>query len=424
MATDVKNKEVDTSKTPSKILSELMKMQQTTLSPYQKGVNKKLEEIGSAHAEEAIQQGVNPMQISSQAGLDGDSLLKKLLGFDVNADSPQKQAGTMLNNTLSQLPGISQQAQPQQQSQPNVPQAQSNTPSLIAQQPTNTKPSSDISPLRRLMMAVGSGMAAAGGHTDVMHSLLNYVSEQKKNQNLDPNQQIKTLSNLNKALADSGLNDYQGEIGAEGKTYIKSKPTAENQMVIALKDQQQQDKLENNAIQRMSSIRGDTSIARIETQRDASIQAYNIIESLKKENREPTQVEYYDLLGQLWKARTGASPTDQAIKDLDASTFHGKMNKMVQYFTGKPTGITTKEILDNVQSFAKKSGEQADKLHAGYMSTHVIKPKGLSEERWKNIISSQRGLSFGEATSGQEEQSVPQEGGMFNGEKVLKVRKL
>ena len=39
-----KKSDVDTSKTPSKILGELMKMNQATLSPCQKGVNKKLEE--------------------------------------------------------------------------------------------------------------------------------------------------------------------------------------------------------------------------------------------------------------------------------------------------------------------------------------------------------------------------------------------
>lgn len=158
-----------------------------------------------------------------------------------------------------------------------------------------------------------------------------------------------------------------------------------------------QDKLEQNAISKLSSIRGDTSIARIETQRDASISAYNTIDSIKKEGRLPSQIEYYDIIGQLWKARTGAAPTNEAIRDLDAKTWKGSLGKAATYVTGKPMGTTTAEVLDNIQNFAKVSGNQADKLHAGYMQTHLIKPAGLDEERWNNIKKNNRGLSFDEA---------------------------
>lgn len=162
----------------------------------------------------------------------------------------------------------------------------------------------------------------------------------------------------------------------------------------------EQDKLEQNAMSKLSSIRGDTSIARIETQRDASISAYNTISSIKQEGRLPSQIEYYDIIGQLWKARTGAAPTNEAIRDLDAKTWRGNLGKAATYVTGKPMGATTAEVLDNIQSFAKVSGMQADKLHAGYMQTHLIKPAGLDEKRWANIKKNNRGLSFDEAISG------------------------
>lgn len=150
---------------------------------------------------------------------------------------------------------------------------------------------------------------------------------------------------------------------------------------------------------KLSSIRGDTSIARIETQRDASISAYNTISSIKQEGRLPSQIEYYDIIGQLWKARTGAAPTNEAIRDLDAKTWRGNLGKAATYVTGKPMGATTVEVLDNIQKFAKVSGMQADKLHAGYMQTHLIKPAGLDEKRWANIKKNNRGLSFDEAIS-------------------------
>lgn len=61
---------VNVNQDPTQILKQLMAARQSMLGPYQKGVNKKLEEAGAAHVEEALQGGVDPRQIQSQAGLD------------------------------------------------------------------------------------------------------------------------------------------------------------------------------------------------------------------------------------------------------------------------------------------------------------------------------------------------------------------
>lgn len=171
----------------------------------------------------------------------------------------------------------------------------------------------------------------------------------------------------------------------------------------------EQDKLEQQAIDRISKLRGDSSLARVETQRDAAIQAYNTIDRIQKEGRAPSQLEYYDLLGQMWKARTGASPTDQALRDLDAKTLKGDIGKAYQYFSGKPAGITTQDVLNNVKQFAVDSGLQADKFHGSYMNSHRIKPSGLEDQRWNPIFNTARGLGFAEGTgyqpSGNAEQS-------------------
>ena len=192
----------------------------------------------------------------------------------------------------------------------------------------------------------------------------------------------------------AGLNPDTNSIQKGGITYIRNQLRADSS---SMKKNTEQDRIENQAINRLSSIRGDTSVARIESQRDASIQAYTLIDEIKAEGRLPSQIEYYDILGQLWKARTGAAPTDQAIRDLDAKTFKGNLAKAAQYITGKPMGITTKEVLENIQSFADKSGKQSDALHEGYMKTHLIKPSGLDEERWNNIKNNTRGLSYSDA---------------------------
>lgn len=160
----------------------------------------------------------------------------------------------------------------------------------------------------------------------------------------------------------------------------------------------EQDRLEQQAIDRLSRLRGDQSLARTENQRDAAIQAYNTIDRVKNEGRDPSQLEYYDILGQMWKARTGSSPTDQAIRDLDAKTFKGSLGKAYQYFSGKPAGVTTPEILQNIQDFAADSGLQSDKFHEAYMGSHKIKPSGLEEKRWQPLFNSHRGMSFVEGT--------------------------
>lgn len=163
-------------------------------------------------------------------------------------------------------------------------------------------------------------------------------------------------------------------------------------------DRNEQDRLETAAANRITSIRGDASIARIEAQRDAATMAYNTIQGAKNEHRDITQTEYYDTLGQLWKARTGASPTDQSIKDLDINTIQSALHKKLTWVDGKPRGATTPQIVDALQKFIDDSGKQADKLHEGYMKPRLTKPYGLAEERWAPYAAEARGLSFADAT--------------------------
>lgn len=159
------------------------------------------------------------------------------------------------------------------------------------------------------------------------------------------------------------------------------------------------DTLENQVISRIVGIRGDKSLARTEEQRDAAIQAYNTIATVKQEGRLPNQLEYYDIIGQMWKARTGQSPTDQAIRDLDAKTLKGDLGKAYQYFTGNAAPRTTENVMNAIQSFADTSGKQADKLHGGYMRSHLIRPKNMTSDDFDRIVKAHRGLTFEEGTA-------------------------
>lgn len=75
----INNTQTETPENPSQILAMLIKSNMAMLGPYQKGVEKKLKEMGEAHVEEAINAGVPPEHIQQQAGLEHKELLANLV---------------------------------------------------------------------------------------------------------------------------------------------------------------------------------------------------------------------------------------------------------------------------------------------------------------------------------------------------------
>lgn len=159
---------------------------------------------------------------------------------------------------------------------------------------------------------------------------------------------------------------------------------------------QQQNQVEQNAIARLSSVRGDVPMSKVEQQRDAAISAYNTIQSAEHENRLPTQIEYLDLLGQLWKSRTGTAPTEQVLKEFNVGTMQQRLNKVGQYFTGKPMGANTKEVISALKDFVYTTGNSLDQTHEGYFKNHLIRPSGISDDKWNELKQMSRGNSFKE----------------------------
>lgn len=95
---------------PSKIIGQLMKMNQLMLSPYQKGVNKKLEEMGAFHTEEGILSGVPPENIVQQSGLDGKELISKILEKapqeSIAKEDPKGLVSALVNPKVLQPKGL------------------------------------------------------------------------------------------------------------------------------------------------------------------------------------------------------------------------------------------------------------------------------------------------------------------------------
>jgi hypothetical protein len=217
----------------------------------------------------------------------------------------------------------------------------------------------------------------------------------QKNNAMSPEIYSKKISEANK-IAPPG---YQAEQDSDGNIYFRTKPSSQNDMVVSLKESQRQDRLEQNAIQRLSSVRGDTSIARVENQRDAAITAYNRISELESQGETGLNpVDYTDILGQLYRARTGVAPTEQILQDIRQNTAQGNLAKAYTFATGKQAPTSTADITKSLKKMAESFGKQADQLHDGYIKPHLIKPAGLDEERWDNIKGITRGVSFEDGT--------------------------
>jgi hypothetical protein len=159
-----------------------------------------------------------------------------------------------------------------------------------------------------------------------------------------------------------------------------------------------QDKLEKQAMDRVTTVRGDQSLIKTEAQRDAAAMAYQTIAKAQSEGRHLSSVEYNDLAGQLWKARTGATVTEQELKKLAPTTAQTSADHFAAWASGNPNliGTTSTDTENNLKQFIQSSGETADNQHEAYMKPRMIKPTDLEQARWDRISSAGRGLSFAE----------------------------
>lgn len=190
-----------------------------------------------------------------------------------------------------------------------------------------------------------------------------------------------------------------------------------------------QDDLEKVAQDRVTQVRGDKSIQTIETQRDAAIAAYNRLNELKMAGKSLNPVDYVDILGQVYKARTGAAPTDNVMQHINQATAKGRLGEAYTYITGNQAPGTTQDIADSLQQMVGSMGQQADKLHEGYMASRLSMGKDLAPDRADRIAKLGRGLSFAEATkdsgdTGTQSSGLPQVGQTYQGGKVLKVTRI
>lgn len=159
-----------------------------------------------------------------------------------------------------------------------------------------------------------------------------------------------------------------------------------------------EDTVINQAMQRIASTKGDPSLARTELQRDAAAQGFNTITNAEAQKRALSPLEYYDTLGQVWRAKTGTAPTVESMGAIEGKTLEQKFNNAGTFLFGKPLAANSPEMISNLKNYLQDTGEQLDRSHEAYMATHTIKPPGISDANWAPLASSARGLTFKDAT--------------------------
>ena len=100
----------------------------------------------------------------------------------------------------------------------------------------------------------------------------------------------------------------------------------------------------NQGIARVAGVRGDASLARSEMQRDAAATAVNRIDEVHAAGQKLTPFDYTDILGQLYKARSGQAPGEQIMKDIRQPTGTASFNKAWTYLTGQQAPGTSDSI--------------------------------------------------------------------------------
>lgn len=165
-------------------------------------------------------------------------------------------------------------------------------------------------------------------------------------------------------------------------------------------DKKEQDAYWRDAVRGLQSIRGDTAMKDIEAQRTAATTAYNRLKDIEVSGKSPNPIDYIDILGQVYKARTGTAPTQEVLKEAKQNTAQGQFGKYWTYFTGQQMPGTSKEIAGSLKDMVAHMGLQADELHDGYMQVHgsqVFNPN-MNEDNVKKLSKLSRGKSFIDAT--------------------------
>ena len=363
MATDTKNKSVDTAQDPKKILGDLIKIQEMTLSPSQKGTKKALEEHYYNSAVEALGKGVSGDQIESQMGL--------------NMASSALKDGDISNLSGDSIPGI-------KELEGLVNKQRQFLPAKGIMSPAQQTPEGNIQE--------GGLLSWIGGHStgDLLKKML-YMSkiddEAGKNKMQDPQLMAQLINEANKKAPEG----YEAAQGYDGNIYYKTKPTAENSLTIETKEEQ----FKQKSLQKMGddldpskNVRNPYGVAQLGLSRAERIEG--LVSQYKDMNldRRETEELAIGLNAMLQGSNVSAQ---QQVQSLVPQSVRGNVQKMSEWLFNEPQGLQQQKFVQRMFNDVKREKQVFQGQVLKFARAKIAKYSDIRKkypEEWADIVKS------------------------------------
>lgn len=138
----------------------------------------------------------------------------------------------------------------------------------------------------------------------------------------------------------------------------------------------------------ITSSRGDPALGDISKQQTAIGLGYRTLADVRAGKMTLTPAIWTDVMGQLWKGRTGGVPPEQVMKHLEqgnvVEAFRDTLNKLSGYELKQD--VQPKVVIDNMLDFLDNSGKDVDERFQGLMASHLVKDDALPDDKYKELV--------------------------------------
>lgn len=144
------------------------------------------------------------------------------------------------------------------------------------------------------------------------------------------------------------------------------------------------------------SSRGDPALGDISKQQTAIGMGYRTLVDVRAGKMTLTPAVWTDVMGQLWKGRTGGVPPEQVMKHLEqgnvVEAFRDTLNKLSGYELKQD--VQPNVVIDNMLDFLDNSGKDVDERYQGLMASHLVKDDALPDDKYKELVDAVNKRSF------------------------------
>ena len=354
---------VDIEQDPNKLLGQLMKAKKNLLSPWQKGVNKKLEEMGSAQTEEAIQGGMHPEEIAQKAGLDNYETTASI-GSSLSPEEQKKQdPNGVISKLLNFLPakGIMSPAQ-----------------------------------VTKEGIQQGGALSWIGGNStgDLLKRMLvaSQIQErfQKGSQgNLSADQMFATLQPYQEKLDPLGMQAY---LTPEGKIGVTNQPSSMNDINVGRKEEQWKAKSlvdMGNDLDPAKSVRNALGVGKLGITRTERLEG--LVNQYPDMNLDKREIE--ELAIGLNSVLQGSNVSAQEqVAQLVPQSVIGNAQKLYEWISNEPKGLKQQEFVKRMVRDVRREKQVMTNQVYDMLVSKVPKYRVLQDkypEEWSDILRGQ-----------------------------------